>query len=54
MKYGVGTERSLYEKLCCTGAGNVVVVVTDIVYLFFRRPLQHLASLATTVFARQD
>jgi hypothetical protein len=28
--YGTGTESSLKLKDCCTGAGNVLVVVIDI------------------------
>ena len=27
--FGTGTESNLYEKLCCTGAGRVLVVVID-------------------------
>jgi hypothetical protein len=28
--YATGTDKSFNEKLCCTGAGSVLVVVIDI------------------------
>jgi hypothetical protein len=43
---GTGTDKSLYEKLCCTGAGNVEVVVIATAISFFREMYVFDSTLA--------